>query len=213
MMSKSGKSQHIKIGTLFVISAPSGTGKTSLVIALLKKIPYIKLSVSYTTRPMRPGETDGVDYHFIEKEAFQKMIQNREFLEYAEVFGNHYGTAKHNVEVDLYEGHDVILEIDWQGAKQIREMFPGTRSIFILPPSKSALASRISARNQNSPEDLELRLQTASHEVAHYEEYDFLIVNDKFEAALLDLETIFQSERFRLKYQKHHLRELIKVLL
>ncbi len=212
-MNHQNRSQQIKIGTLFIVSAPSGTGKTSLVVALLEKIPHIRLSVSYTTRPKRLGETDGVDYHFVDKETFQKMIQNGDFLEHAEVFGQYYGTSKQSVEVDLYDGYDVILEIDWQGAKQIREMFPNTRSIFILPPSKDALVSRISDRNQNLPDDLERRLQSASHEVAHYEEYDYLIVNDKFEAALIDLITIFQSERFRIKYQKYHLKELIKDLL
>lgn len=212
-MNKSRRSQPIKMGTLFIISAPSGTGKTSLVIALLEKIPHIKLSVSYTTRPARPGEADGVDYHFVDNKTFQKMIQNGDFLEYAEVFGHHYGTSKQSVEMDLYDGYDVILEIDWQGAKQIREIFPQTRSIFVLPPSKEALRARIVDRQQNAPEDLELRFQSASHEVMHYEEYDYLIVNDKFEAALLDLETIFHAERFRVKYQKHHLKELIRDLL
>lgn len=200
-------------GTLYIVSAPSGTGKTSLVVALINKIANVKLSVSYTTRTIRPGETDGVDYHFVTEDQFENMIKRNEFLEYATVFDKSYGTAKHNVEAYLYDGFDVILEIDWQGAKQICKQFPNTVTIFILPPSKEALRKRILDRKQNLPEDIDRRLQSATHEVMHYSEYDYLIVNDKFEVALLDLETIFEAERFRVKHQKHRLKNLIKGLL
>lgn len=197
-------------GTLFIISAPSGTGKTSLVMSLLKRMPDARLSISYTTRQIRPGETNGVDYHFVSDEKFQKMVKNDEFLEYAEVFKRFYGTAKHLVETQLYEGFDVILEIDWQGAKQIRKIFPGAVTIFILPPSKKVLRQRILDRKQNTKEDLEYRMHSASSEASHYKEYDYLIVNDQFEQAVSDLESIFRAERFRTKRQKQTLKTLLK---
>ncbi len=197
-------------GTLFIISAPSGTGKTSLVMALLKRLSHVKLSVSYTTRAIRPGEKDGIDYHFVSDDQFRDMLNKNEFLEHAEVFKRHYGTAKHTVETALSDGFDVILEIDWQGAKQIRKMFPKTASIFIFPPSIEALRARILERKQNTKEDAEYRINSAFSEASHYAEYDYLIVNDEFEKAVSDLEIIFCAERFRTKHQKYYLRDLLK---
>lgn len=182
-------------GILYIISAPSGAGKTSLVKALLKTDPAIRLSVSYTTRPPRPGETDGRDYHFVSRERFQEMLAEGEFLEHAEVYGNFYGTSKGSIARDLDAGRDILLEIDWQGAAQVKRHFPQSASVFILPPSFNALRTRLAGRGQDSEEVIERRLAAAAHEVAHAEAFDYIIVNDDFDHALEDLVAITRSIR------------------
>lgn len=182
-------------GILFVVSAPSGAGKTSLVKALLKADPAIHLSVSYTTRAPRPGETDGRDYHFVSHEQFHKLLAEDEFLEHAEVYGNFYGTSKSVISRELYAGRDLLLEIDWQGAAQVRDHFPRSASIFILPPSFAALRTRLAGRAQDSDEVIERRLAAAAHDVAHANAFDYIIVNDDFDHALQDLVAVTRSIR------------------
>jgi guanylate kinase len=188
-------------GVLYVVSAPSGAGKTSLVKALLKADPAIRLSVSHTTREPRPGETNGRDYHFVSREQFQIMQADGEFLEHAEVYGNYYGTSKGGITHNLNAGHDVLLEIDWQGAGQIRLHFPHSVSIFILPPSFSALRTRLAGRGQDSAEVIERRLAAAAHDVAHANAFDYIIVNDDFEHASQDLLAITRSTRLETARQ------------
>jgi guanylate kinase len=192
-------------GVLYIVSAPSGAGKTSLVKALLKTDPAIRLSVSYTTRPPRPGETDGRDYHFVSRERFEQMLAEGEFLEHAEVYGNFYGTSKGSIGRDLNAGRDVLLEIDWQGAAQVRQHFPQSASIFILPPSFNALRTRLAGRGQDSDEVIERRLAAAAHDVAHADAFDYIIVNDDFDHALQDLVAITRSIRLEAARQlKRH---------
>jgi guanylate kinase len=192
-------------GVLYIVSAPSGAGKTSLVKALLKSNPAIRLSVSYTTRPPRPGETDGRDYHFVGRQQFEEMLAAGEFLEHAEVYGNFYGTSKGSIGRDLNAGHDILLEIDWQGAEQVTQHFPESASIFILPPSFSALRTRLAGRGQDSDEVIERRLAAAAHDVAHAEAFDYIIVNDDFDHALQDLIAITRSIRLEAARQlKRH---------
>lgn len=192
-------------GVLYIVSAPSGAGKTSLVKALLKRDPAIHLSVSYTTRPPRPGETDGRDYHFVTRQRFEEMLADGEFLEHAEVYGNFYGTSKGSISRDLLAGHDVLLEIDWQGAAQVRAHFPEAASIFILPPSFAALRTRLAGRGQDSDEVIERRLAAAAHDVAHAGAFDYIIVNDDFDHALQDLVAITRSIRLQTARQlKRH---------
>ena len=192
-------------GMLYIVSAPSGAGKTSLVKALLKTDPAIRLSVSYTTRPPRPGETDGRDYHFVNHERFEIMLAEGEFLEHAEVYGNFYGTSKGSIGRDLNAGRDVLLEIDWQGAEQVRQHFPQSASIFILPPSFNALRTRLAGRGQDSDEVIERRLAAAAHDVAHADAFDYIIVNDDFDHALQDLVAITRSIRLEAARQlKRH---------
>ena len=192
-------------GALYIVSAPSGAGKTSLVKALLKADPAIRLSVSYTTRPPRPGETDGRDYHFVSRERFQEMLAEDEFLEHAEVYGNFYGTSKGSIARDLDAGRDVLLEIDWQGAEQVKRHFPQSASIFVLPPTFNALRTRLAGRGQDSEEVIERRLAAAAHDVAHAEAFDYIIVNDDFDHALQDLVAITRSIRLEAARQlKRH---------
>jgi guanylate kinase len=192
-------------GVLYIVSAPSGAGKTSLVKALLKTDPAIRLSVSYTTRAPRPGETDGRDYHFVNHQQFEKMLAEGEFLEHAEVYGNFYGTSKGSIGRDLNAGRDVLLEIDWQGADQVRQHFPHSASIFILPPSFNALRTRLAGRGQDSDDVIERRLAAAAHDVAHAEAFDYIIVNDDFDHALQDLVAITRSIRLETARQlKRH---------
>lgn len=188
-------------GVLYIVSAPSGAGKTSLVKALLKTDPAIRLSVSYTTRPPRSDETDGRDYHFVSRERFQTMLAEDEFLEHAEVYGNFYGTSKGSIERDLDASLDILLEIDWQGAEQVRRHFPQCASIFILPPSFNALRTRLAWRGQDSEEVIERRLAAAAHDVAHAEGFDYIIVNDDFDHALQDLVAITRSIRLETSRQ------------
>jgi len=188
-------------GVLYIVSAPSGAGKTSLVKALLKTDPTIRLSVSYTTRAPRPGETDGRDYHFVSRERFEAMLAEGEFLEHAKVYGNFYGTSKGVIARDLDAGRDILLEIDWQGAAQVKAHFPQSASIFILPPSFNALRTRLNGRGQDSAEVIERRLAAAAHDVAHAGAFDYIIVNDDFDHALQDLVAITRSIRLEAARQ------------
>ena len=180
-------------GTLFIIAAPSGAGKTSLVRALLASSHNIVASISYTTRPKRPGECDGVDYHFVDRDTFRKLIQAGDFLEYAQVFDHYYGTSRTQVLEQLDKGLDVILEIDWQGAQQVRRAIANTVSIFILPPSRQALEDRLVSRKQDSEEVVKRRLQDAMTEISHYDEFDYVVVNDDFDATLNEMLAIIKS--------------------
>ncbi len=193
------------LGTLYIVSAPSGAGKTSLVKSLIDIEPRIRVSVSHTTRPMRPGELDGVNYHFVDREGFLAMLERNEFLEHAEVFGNLYGTSQRWVEQTLAEGFDLILEIDWQGAQQVRRLMPQAKSIFILPPTQEALRHRLTKRGQDSGEVIERRMREAVSEMSHYVEYDYLIINDDFAHALDDLRAIFRSNQLlqSVQQQRH----------
>jgi len=200
-------------GTLYTVSAPSGAGKTSLVKALIESCPRLKVSVSHTTRPMRPAEVDGVNYHFVSEEAFAAMLENTEFLEHARVFGNLYGTSAVWVEEQLKTGLDVILEIDWQGAQQVKRLLPHTRAIFILPPSREALRQRLSQRGQDDATTIESRLSAAVEEMSHYVESDFLVVNDDFEQALAELQAIVTSQRLLTARRQDALSGMLQDLL
>ena len=200
-------------GTLFTVSAPSGAGKTSLVEALAQRSDIICVSVSHTTRAMRPGEQDGVSYHFVTPAAFQEMLARGAFLEHAQVFENFYGTSQEWVEGQLNAGLDVILEIDWQGAEQIKRQWPDSVSIFILPPSRDALHQRLTSRGQDGEEVIQQRMSQAVDEISHYPEADFIIVNDKFEQALDELQCVIDSLRLRCKAQVYRWQALLSELL
>ncbi len=180
-------------GRLYVVSAPSGAGKTSLVKALMEREPSIRFSVSYTTRKPRLNEIPGRDYHFVTMERFQEMIAGDEFLEHAQVFDNYYGTGVRAVQEALGNGEQLLLEIDWQGARQVRGRLPEARSIFILPPSRSALEQRLKARSTDSDEVIERRLRDAAQDLAHWAEFDYVVINDRFEQALEDLRAIVED--------------------
>jgi len=188
-------------GILFIISSPSGGGKTSLVRALLEAEPEVRLSVSYTTRAARPGEVDGRDYHFVTPPVFERMLEAGEFLESAVIYGNRYGTSQKWIERERAEGHDVLLEIDWQGAQQVRRLMRQVMSIFILPPSPEVLESRLRERGQDSEEVVARRLAAARHEIAHVSEYEYVIINDDFNRAAQDLRSIIRAERLKLSRQ------------
>ncbi len=190
-------------GTLFIISAPSGAGKTSLVAEILAQTDNIQASISHTTRECRPGEQDGVNYHFVGREQFLTMIENNAFLEHAQVFGNFYGTSEEWVETTLNKGIDVILEIDWQGAEQVRSKFVDSQSIFILPPSKSALRERLNGRGQDHAEVIEKRIAAATEEMSHYVEADYLVINDTFALALEQLQSIISAQRCKMPVLGH----------
>ena len=196
-------------GNLFVVVAPSGAGKTTLVTELLKREPNIKLSMSYTTRKPREGEVDGVDYHFVAREKFEKMIEAGEFLEYANVYGNYYGTSKRWIEAELSGDHDVLLEIDWQGAKQLRLLFPHMVGIFILPPSLAELRKRLVSRGKDSREAIERRMASAREEISHVLEFEYIIVNERFEAALSDLNAVVRAARVSRAQQAVRLASLL----
>lgn len=200
-------------GTLYIISAPSGGGKTSLVNALLQSIPNIEVSISHTTRPKRPGEQDGINYNFVDETTFIDLIDKHAFLEYAKVFGNYYGTSKTWVEKKLNAGVDIILEIDWQGAQQIRKLLPESVGVFILPPSWEILKARLHERAQDDEAVIARRLTEARNEISHYHEYDYLVVNDDFASALADLSAIIQARRLRLEVQQKNYKALLKNLL
>ncbi|WP_044104742.1 guanylate kinase [secondary endosymbiont of Ctenarytaina eucalypti] len=195
-------------GTLYIVSSPSGGGKSSLLQALLKTQPLYntQVSISHTTRAMRPGDVHGQHYFFVSEADFVGMIARNFFLEYSQVFGNYYGTSREPVEQALATGGDVFLDIDWQGAQQIRGQIPATRSIFILPPSKEELDRRLRGRGQDSEEVISSRMAKAVAEITHFAEYDYLIVNDDFNTALLDLKTLIRADRLRLDRQniRHH---------
>ncbi|WP_217477480.1 guanylate kinase [Stutzerimonas stutzeri] len=200
-------------GTLYIVSAPSGAGKTSLVKALLDAQPHVRVSVSHTTRPMRPGEVDGVNYHFVSRDDFVERLERGEFLEHAEVFGNLYGTSQRWLEQTLNEGYDLILEIDWQGAQQVRRLMPQAKSIFILPPTQEALRQRLTNRGQDSDEVIEKRMREAVSEMTHYVEYDYLVINDDFAHALIDLQAIFRANQLLQASQQQRFRSLLNELL
>ncbi|MDP2226053.1 MAG: guanylate kinase [Moraxellaceae bacterium] len=200
-------------GTLFVIAAASGTGKTSLVKALVETKPGIGVSVSHTTRPIRPGEVDGENYHFTARDDFQRMIEAGEFLEHAEVFGNLYGTSRVWVEAELKADRDVILEIDWQGAQQMRRLMPEAVSIFILPPSLDILERRLRGRGTDADDVIAHRLAEARGDIAHYAEFNYLVVNDDFNAALADLKSIVRAARLSFRSQAARQAELLTALI
>lgn len=192
-------------GNLFTVSAPSGAGKTSLVNAALEALPNLRISVSHTTRAMRPGEQDGVNYNFVDEQTFADLIKAGDFLEHAQVFGNFYGTSESWVRETLAAGYDVILEIDWQGAAQVRKIIPETAGIFILPPSREVLRERLTNRGQDEIDVIEQRMSEARDEISHYSEADYVIVNDDFQSALQELKAIILSADLSSKkdFQKH----------
>lgn len=202
-------------GTLYIVSAPSGAGKSSLIQALLKTQPLYdtQVSVSHTTRDIRPGERHAIHYYFVSKRDFETMIEQHAFLEYADVFGNYYGTSRKAIEQLLSTGVDVFLDIDWQGARQVRQRMPQTRSIFVLPPSQDELNRRLRGRGQDSEAVILKRMAEAIAEMKHYDEYDYLIVNDDFDLALSDLKNIIRAERLRMGRQKTRHDALISKLL
>jgi len=202
-------------GTLYTISAPSGAGKTSLVNALMKdhNDPLLCVSVSHTTRARRPGEVDGVNYHFVSVEAFRTMQQDHAFLESAEVFGNFYGTSRDWVQAQLDKGLDVILEIDWQGAAQVRPRISPNKSIFILPPSLECLRERLTSRAQDDDETINKRMRQATDEISHYDAADYLVINEVFETALQDLRAIIRASRLERQQQQQNNTDLLAALL
>ena len=197
-------------GSLYVVVAPSGAGKTSLVGGLLEQEPNVKLSISYTTRAPRKGEEDGRDYHFTDRATFEKMIAAGDFLEYADVYGNYYGTSRRWIEAELEGDHDVLLEIDWQGARQVRKLFAHMAGIFILPPSLPELRRRLQGRGKDSPEAIERRMSSAREEISHVLEFEYIIVNERFEAALADLVSIVRAARVSRAQQSIRLAKLIE---
>jgi guanylate kinase len=200
-------------GILFIVSAPSGAGKTSLLRELLPRDGNLVLSISHTTRPPRPGERDGVDYHFVSREEFMRLAGEGAFLEQAEVFGNYYGTSETGVRDQLNRGLDVVLEIDWQGARQVRKAFPEAVSVFIVPPSIEALRERLSSRGQDDEATIARRMAAARRELSHYAEYDYLVINDCFEVALEALHCVVRAERLRMERAAgRHQRQLQELL-
>ena len=200
-------------GTLFIISAPSGAGKTSLLKALTVDAENVVVSVSHTTRKKRPGEINGRDYHFVNQADFLSMVGSSAFLEHAKVFDNYYGTSQQHVEQQLLQGLDVILEIDWQGARQVRKLFPDSVSVFIMPPSLQALTERLQNRAQDNEEIIARRMHDAVNEMSHYAEFDYLVVNDDFDTALQELRCIFKANRLRQIQQERNLEQLLIELL
>ena len=200
-------------GLLFVVSAASGTGKTSLVKALLERVNNLHVSVSHTTRGQRPGELDGVHYHFSQKDDFLNLVNEGGFIEYAEVFGNYYGTAQATVKEQLAKGHDVLLEIDWQGAQQVRRLFPESQQIFILPPSQFDLRERLANRGTDTVDVIEHRLSCAVEDMQQYSNFDYIIINDDFNKALHDLEAVIIANRLTLSQQANRHEKLIQQLI
>lgn len=196
-------------GILFILSAPSGAGKTSLVKALLAQDPSLSLSVSCTTRKPRSGEQNGAHYHFIDQSQFLQQVGEGAFLEHAEVFGNLYGTRAADVQEPIAAGRDIVLEIDWQGARQVRERFPAAVSIFVLPPSVEELERRLRGRGTDSDAVIAARMDQACAEMRHHAEYEYLVVNDRFDTALAALSSIVTAERQRLAYQRPRLTQLL----
>jgi guanylate kinase len=200
-------------GRLYVVSAPSGAGKTSLVKALMERQPRIRFSVSYTTRKPRPNEIPGRDYHFVPMERFSEMVAQGEFLEHAQVFDNCYGTAAHTVEEALANGEQLLLEIDWQGASQVRGRLPEAHSIFILPPSRASLEQRLRARSTDSDAVIERRLRDAAQDLTHWAEFDYVVINDRFATALADLQAIVDDRGAHLVAQRPEVVHLAAELL
>jgi guanylate kinase len=199
-------------GKLFVIAAPSGAGKTSLVRALMEREPGLRFSISYTTRPQRPAEIDGRDYYFVDRIRFGEMVGRAEFLEHARVFDHHYGTARAPVEASLAAGQDLILEIDWQGAQQVRRALPECVSIFILPPSRAELERRLRGRATETEEVIQRRLRDAAGDMQHWHEFDFVVINDDFAAALCELQAIVRGEGAASRSGRPGLAELTQAM-
>ena len=202
-----------KHGNLYIVAAPSGAGKTSLVKALVENTPDVQVSVSHTTRAARPGEVNGQDYHFVSHDEFEQLISAQAFLEHAKVFDNYYGTAVDTVRGNLAEGKDLILEIDWQGARQVHKVFPNACGIFILPPDLATLRKRLTERGQDSDEVVERRMRDAVQEMEHFNEFNFLVINDDFDQALQDFRSIVFGQRQSLQRQMAKHGDLIKRLL
>jgi guanylate kinase len=200
-------------GTLFIVSAASGTGKTSLLKHLLQELDALEISVSHTTRPPRPGEQPGVHYHFVSEDEFNAMLNTGAFLEYAQVFGYAYGTGEAWIEQELSQGNDVILEIDWQGAQQVRRLRPDAVSVFILPPSRETLEVRLRQRGQDQDDVITRRLSQAVTEISHYSEYDHIIVNDHFDTAISELKAIVVAQRLKIGKQVERHMQMLKRLL
>ena len=211
--SPNATSQASMRGTLFIVAAPSGAGKSSIVNACLARDRNICLSVSFTSRPPRPGERDGEHYHFVSAERFEAMIAAGDFFEYAQVHGDWKGTARQSVEPQLAAGRDVLLEIDWQGARQVRAMVPEAVGVFILPPSRAALDERMRKRGQDSEEVMARRLAAAREEMSHYDEFDYVIVNEVFDTAVDEMCAVFTASRLRREAQARRHRDLIAALL
>ncbi len=205
----------MSLGNLYILSAPSGAGKSSLINALLADLPRneVRLSISHTTRNPRPAEEDGVHYYFTTHAEFEALIEKDHFLEWAEVFGNYYGTSLPMIEKSLEQGVDVFLDIDWQGARQIRQKVPNVKTIFILPPSREELKNRLVGRGQDSEETIAKRMAEAESEMSHYNEFDYVIVNDDFHKALTELKAILTAERLKLVSQEIRHKALIEQLL
>ena len=205
----------MSLGNLYILSAPSGAGKSSLINALLADLPRneVRLSISHTTRNPRPAEEDGVHYYFTTHAEFEALIEKDHFLEWAEVFGNYYGTSLPMIEKSLEQGVDVFLDIDWQGARQIRQKVPNVKTIFILPPSREELKNRLVGRGQDSEETIAKRMAEAESEMSHYNEFDYVIVNDDFQQALAELKAILTAERLKLVSQEIRHKALIEQLL
>ncbi|KGQ36432.1 guanylate kinase [Gallibacterium anatis] len=203
------------LGNLYIVSAPSGAGKSSLISALLQQQPSyeMQVSISHTTRQPRPNEEQGKHYYFVDHKEFERLIAEDAFLEYAEVFGNYYGTSLPMIERSLKQGIDVFLDIDWQGAQQVRKKVPAAKSIFILPPSLQELERRLIGRGQDSNEVIAARMKKAISEISHYDEYDYLIINDDFDQALSEIKVILKAEKLRVERQVQRHQLLISQLL
>lgn len=212
-MSSNSEANDSHSGTLFVVSAPSGAGKTSLVARLLENDDRLVLSISHTTRDQRPGEVDGEHYHYIDEAGFRHMLEADAFLEHAAVYDHHYGTALDNVAAPLRAGRDVVLEIDWQGARQVRRRLPDCTGIFVLPPSLAALEARLRARGQDADDVISRRMQKAVAEMSHYDEFDYLVINDDFDIALDDLRAIVRACRLERAKQAQARKHLLAGLL
>ena len=213
MTRKDNSTNTIKQGCLFIISAASGTGKTTLVQALAGTSSKLLVSVSHTTRERRPDEGDGVAYHFVDDSTFEKMIEQNQFLEHAEVFGFHYGTSRDWVKQQLDKGNNVILEIDWQGAQQVRKAMDNTVSIFLLPPTYASLEQRLCSRGEDNVATISRRMQEARQEMSHYDEFDFVVINDEFDRAFGDLISIIRATRLNYRYQSRYYDNLVTELM
>ncbi|OGV37275.1 MAG: guanylate kinase [Legionellales bacterium RIFCSPHIGHO2_12_FULL_35_11] len=200
-------------GTLYIVAAPSGGGKTSLVKELVSNLDKIETSVSHTTRGKRPAEMEGVHYYFISEQEFSKMVKNNEFVEYAQVFDNFYGTSFAEINARLADGIDVVLDIDWQGSQQIKKLYPSSVSVFVIPPSLEALQNRLITRAQDTPETIDSRMLRAKNEMGHFAEFDYLIVNDNFAKACDDLTAIVKAERLKISRQIIRRGKLLSLLL
>lgn len=201
------------LGTLYIVAAPSGGGKSSLVAQLLDTMKNVELSISHTTRDKRQGEIDGQHYFFADDELFKQMIQNDEFIEYAQVFSRYYGTSKQQIEERLEQGIDVVLDIDWQGAIQLRRLYEHVVSIFIIPPSLTVLRQRLDNRGRDNDSVIDSRMQQACAEISHFMEFDYLVVNDEFSQALKDLQTIIAARRLTVDVQHKNCAVLLSLLL